>query len=404
MMRKIVCSIVLMWAAFAPVSGQTVYQDYKNPGMVHHYNYSEPQRKEFIIPGIKGYHAYKADLHTHTVYSDAQVSPEFRVREAWLDGLDVMAITDHMEYRKVEDRMVEYLGKYAKEGAKAVNYNLVRKDQPDDTCGIRVDLNFVVKLCCKAAQEYNLTIIPGIEVTREPKTIGHYNALFTQDNNTIYDADPMQAIKNAKAQGALIMHNHPGWTRTSMDYTEFEAAVYKAGLISGVEVMNGYEFYPVSIERAVKDRMFISSNTDIHRSTSMDYSCNGFARNMTFIFAKNKSLDALKEALEARRTLAYSCDNVAGEEKLLAEFFAASVELSVIGEKKTKNKDDRNKVCITNKTSIPYLLQPKRGNPVWVRPFSSVIIKTRDNKDVVSFDVLNMWCGEDKHPNVKLKF
>ena len=82
MMRKIVCSIVLMWAAFAPASGQTVYQDYKNTGMVHHYNYSEPQRKEFIIPGIKGYHAYKADLHTHTVYSDAQVSPEFRVREA----------------------------------------------------------------------------------------------------------------------------------------------------------------------------------------------------------------------------------------------------------------------------------------------------------------------------------
>ena len=60
----------------------------------------------------------------------------------------------------------------------------------------------------------------------------------------------MQAARNAKAQGALVMHNHPGWTKTSLDYTEVEKAAYDEGLIDGVEVVNGMEFYPKCIERA----------------------------------------------------------------------------------------------------------------------------------------------------------
>ena len=42
-------------------------------------------RQEIIIPNICGYNVYKADLHTHTIYSDGVVTPTWRLREAWFD-------------------------------------------------------------------------------------------------------------------------------------------------------------------------------------------------------------------------------------------------------------------------------------------------------------------------------
>ena len=62
-------------------------------------------RQEIIFPKVNGKNVYKADFHIHTIYSDAEVTPDARVIEAWRDGLDVIAITDHMEYRRIEREM-----------------------------------------------------------------------------------------------------------------------------------------------------------------------------------------------------------------------------------------------------------------------------------------------------------
>ena len=42
---------------------------------------------------------------------------------------------------------------------------------------------------------------------------------------------------------------------------------------------------------------------------------------MTLIFAKENTLEALREAIEARRTLAYSFGTIAGDEQLLKDLF-----------------------------------------------------------------------------------
>ena len=65
-------------------------------------------RNEIYIPQVMGYNVYKADLHTHTIYSDGEMTPALRVNEAWCDGLDIIAITDHMEYRRIEREMFQY--------------------------------------------------------------------------------------------------------------------------------------------------------------------------------------------------------------------------------------------------------------------------------------------------------
>ena len=59
------------------------------------------QRDRILFPEVEGYQVLKGEFHIHTLYSDGQVTPEVRVYEAWRDGLDVLAITDHPEYLNV---------------------------------------------------------------------------------------------------------------------------------------------------------------------------------------------------------------------------------------------------------------------------------------------------------------
>ena len=88
------------------------------------------------------------------------------------------------------------------------------------------------------------------------------------------------------------MHNHPGWRRKSLEHPEFEVKAYGEGLIDGIEIMNGAEFYPKAIARAHARKLFVSANTDIHDATAETYRLQGHSRNMTLIFARNNSLES----------------------------------------------------------------------------------------------------------------
>ena len=374
------CALVVTTA-----SAQYYYQDSANSQMARHAERHNPCRTEVVLPQVNGYNVYKADLHTHTVFSDAQVLPKFRVKEAWMDGLDVLAATDHIEYRPHEATFHEYLKGYTdKEHLPGVK-GLEKGKQV-------VDLNYAVSEYLKEAPKYGLVIIPGSEITRDGKTVGHFNALFTTDNNKIYDKDPVQAVRNAKAQGALVMHNHPGWRKSSLDYTDAEKTVYDEGLVDGVEVMNGAEFYPMIVDRVRERGLFISANSDIHFSTAGDYRLSGTGRPMTLILAKDKSLESLREALEARRTIAYAFNTLCGEEQLLKDFFAASMKITHI-------KGDT--YLLTNMSSVSYKIQ-QGGNPETLDAFTSIQINAEKGKDVIKFTVLNMWIGAESHPVIEL--
>lgn len=392
MKKTLIVSALL--AVSATVSAQEFFQDYKNSEMLRPCGYQADYRKEIVLPQVNGYNVYKADLHSHTVFSDGQVMPELRVREAWKDGLDVIAITDHIEYRKNEAVMVEHLVKYAdKKHKEAVNHRIPKNGEITKD-GIMVDLNYSVKLAQKAAKGYGLTIIPGTEITRDVSKAGHYNALFTTDNNLVFAPEAYQSIKNAKAQGALVMHNHPGWLKTSLDYSDLDKIVYEEGLIDGVEVMNGEEFYPGIIERTVEKNIFISANTDIHSTTSEEYRSVGYDRPMTLILAKDKSLESLREALEQNRTLAFGFGTLCGAEQLLKDFFAASVKVERISPKV---------VQLTNLTSVSYTLQKDGSNQVVLPSMSSIRVSVAKDAKTLDMAVLNMWCGTQKHPVVEIQ-
>ena len=79
-MKKLLFFCAALTATFT-ATGQHYYTDSANPDITRHSLRIAPQRVEFVLPEVGGYTVYKADLHTHSIYSDGDCTPEFRVRE-----------------------------------------------------------------------------------------------------------------------------------------------------------------------------------------------------------------------------------------------------------------------------------------------------------------------------------
>ena len=389
-MKKFILSLL----ALLPISAIAQY----NPETLRTPVAQPAQRIEIVLPQVCGYNLYKADLHTHSVYSDGDVTPAFRVREAYFDGLDVIAITEHLEYRRHEGNMLKFLKGYTgNKVKKAENYNLINKQCPKG--GIQSDQNYAVEEAVKASKRYGILVIPGAEITREPVAIGHYNALFTKDNNTIYDPDPLQSLRNAREQGALIQHNHPGWRRTTCAKTEFEVKAYNEGLIDGIEVANGGSLYTTVINRAFDENLFVAANTDIHDGTAEGYRFKGQLRNMTLILAKECTLDALYEALCAKRTIAVSGGYITAKEELLKELFLASVECTVI----STNSNGSRTFSLANKSSLLYTFKTSpNALPITLYPMQSLTLSVAKDK-TYDMTITNMFCGENVNPVINLE-
>jgi hypothetical protein len=113
------------------------------------------------------------------VFSDGNVWPTVRVTEAWKEGLDAIAITDHIEYRPHSNEVIS-------------------------------DHNKSFEIAEPLANELQIILVRGTEITRNMPP-GHLNALFIKDANPIDKKDVFDAITEAKDQGAFILWNHPGW-------------------------------------------------------------------------------------------------------------------------------------------------------------------------------------------------
>ena len=383
-MKKILLLAVSLFVAISAFA-----QEYHT----HYQSATEPQtllplgcmggstRHEIILPKVKGYNLYSADLHIHTTYSDGTLNVKGRTQEAWRDGLDIIVSSEHMSIRPPKDK--ELVGQPTPAEVRAKYGNRPSKSVADVT---------------KLGESYGMLVIPGVELTGDARTQGHFNALFTTDNKTIYDYDGLQAIRNARAQGALIMHNHPGWRHKTLERTPFEEQAYAEKLVDGVEIMNGFFFYPRAIEEAKSRKWFMAATTDIHSTTAQTYRINGHLRNMTIVFAKELTLESVRESLEHRRTLAYSFGVLAGEESLLKEFFTASIATRKISASKKSAK-----VQLTNTTSIPFVVRIGKGNPINIPAFCSVIVSAKAGKPV-NCTVLSMWSGMEEHPTIGLKY
>ena len=118
---------------------------------------------------------------------------------------------------------------------------------------------------------------------------------------------------------------------------------------------------------------------------------------MTLIFAKDKSLASLREAVEAHRTLSYTFGTLVGGEELLKKFFEASVSVRRIAD----NAKGRKQYVVTNHSSVKWLLARDGQRVEELGALSSIIIVESKSKDN-TVTLLNTWYGEDDHLKVDI--
>ncbi len=364
-------------------------------------NRSRNQRNEIVIPKVKGYNVYKADFHTHSIFSDGEVTPAMRVEEAWTDGLDIIAVTDHMEYRRTERVIYHFMKDYIREDLRgekyAVNTNVLNTNP--DARGILVDFNVIYDSAKKRGDELGIMVVRGVEITRGK--LGDYNAIFTKDNNAIYDPDLETSIRNARAQGAFIMHNHPQYTKETASTMPKHCEDFHAkGLIDGIEVANSYQIFSSLINFCIEGGYAPISSSDVHTLTSIYYPGAGkeYFRNMTLVLAKKCDEKSIYQALKERRTIAYRNNLMIGSEELLTELFRACISAEVIEE-----SGNAIKVKFTNHSSLPFSLRWEGNREVAIWGHSASVVNVKKGTDVLDVRVTNMLYAKSESPVVPVK-
>lgn len=396
-MKRLVLSLLFAGLCLTNASAQ---QQKKIPQAVRTCPEVSARRTEIYIPQVNGYNVYKGDFHVHTSYSDGRVNPAGRVTEAWMDGLDIMAITDHYEGQRGVRNFFKVAAPYNEDGQPT------KYKSASDAKKVMVNFNAIHREAEKQLEKsgYPMLLIKGCEMARDPKTHGHFNCLFLQDPNPLYDPDLKVAFKRVHEQGGIVIHNHPSYKRGTTDKSEWHTEVYKEGLIDGIEVANGYSYYPLMVNRCLDENLIMFGNTDEHGMTAHKYASGGNHRTMTFVFAKELTEKAVKDALLKRRTLVYSGGNVIGEEKLLTDLINASVECRMVGENK---KEESRRFTFTNHSSITYRL--RRGKTIYeLEPYRTLTCtfgKDKETKQyrVPEFTVDNMYHVDYKHLVIKFE-
>ena len=299
------------------------------------------------IPDIQGYMTLKCDFHTHTVFSDGSVYPTVRIDEAYRDGLDVIAITDHIEIRPYKDIV----------GSHNRAYEIARD----------------------AAKSKGIILIKGSEITRQMPP-GHHNALFLTNSDELDTPDYMDAFRAARAQGAFIFWNHPGEHQPdTIRWWAEHAKLYEQGLMQGIEIVNRDVYYPEAHRWCLEKKLTMLGNSDIH--PPMESSPVGKHRPMTLVFARSATPEAIHEALKERRTAVYFEEFIIGEEIYLKELFENALEWSI------KRSGNQATVTVTNKSDLTFRLKKTSHDPRLVYFRNSIKPFTIEPKGTHSFSV-----------------
>ncbi len=189
---------------------------------------------------------------------------------------------------------------------------------------------------------------------------GHLNAIFLTNSESLAVSGWHDALAAANSQGAFIFWNHPGWESQTTNglvlwYPE-HTELLNAGMLHGIEVVNGRDYYPEAHRWAIEKKLAMLSNSDIHTGLNLEYHVHdGDHRPITLVFAAERNKAALKQALFARQTAVYSGNRLIGDEKFLRPIFNGSIEVRNAALKLKKGQ--RVQVQIHNRSDLDYVLE-----------------------------------------------
>ncbi len=337
------------------------------------------------FPDIPGYQTLLCDFHQHTVFSDGDVWPNIRVQEALKDSLDAISLTEHIEYQP----------------------HLADIPHPDR--------NRSFDIATQSAKAFDLMVVKGSEITRRMPP-GHINAIFIEDANKLMITDSVEVFREAKKQGAFTFWNHPNWTAQRKDgvatITDMHRFLIKEGLLDGIEVVNDLTYSDEVLQIALDYNLTIMGTSDIHGLVDWQYGIpEGGHRPITLVFATARTPEAIKEALQERRTVAYFNNMLIGREAYLKPLIEASLVVKKVSYQGLSAVLD---VEIENGSDTPYILANQtsytfhsNGDVLLLPPHTSTKIEVKTLTQLpeieLSFEVLNGVIAPKKHPSISIK-
>ncbi|MDX2301640.1 MAG: Sb-PDE family phosphodiesterase [Microscillaceae bacterium] len=351
----------------------------------HRHDHTHSHDRGIQFPDIPGFKTLKCDFHQHTVFSDGEVWPSIRVQEAIRDGLDAISLTEHLEYQPH------------------------KQDIPHP------DRNRSFEIAKQAAKDHDLLVVHGSEITRFMPP-GHCNAIFIQDANKLLISDPIEVFREAKRQGAFVFWNHPNWTAQAADgiakLSDMHKTLIKEGLLDGIEVVNDVTYSDEALQIALDNNLVIMGTSDIHGLVDWQYKVpEGGHRPITLVFAKEKTLESIREGLNNRRTVAWFNNLLVGKDDVLIPLIQASIQVQSAEYEKNSQV---LKVMVENKSDAAYLLQNEspytfhaQADVITINPQDSteILIKTKEKLTSLelNFSVLNALNAPKSHPTFTLK-
>ena len=343
-------------------------------------------KRKINFPDIPGYKTLLCDFHQHTVFSDGSVWPNIRVYEANKDGLDAISLTEHLEYQSHKEDIPHH------------------------------DRNRSNEIAAEVAEDSELIVINGSEITRSLPP-GHANAIFITDANKLLVDDPIDVFKEAKNQGAFTFWNHPNWIAQKengiAELTEMHDMLIEEGLLHGIEIVNEHTYSDEALEIALDNDLTILGNTDVHGLIDWDFNIHhGGHRPITLVFAKEKSAEAIKDALFGGRTAVWFNNTLIGR----IEFIQPLLEESIlIKDVKSLNSYEGESlvtvVSLENNSDVEFILRNnsnftlhRNADIVIVKPneVTNIEVKTVEkmSKFNINFEVLNVVTSPNEHPEV----
>lgn len=380
-MRKVLRLSLLLVVAFLSVGAQS--NNGQNGILRMSKQFRSDGREQIVIPDVEGYQVLKCDFHVHTVFSDGMVWPVVRLQEVWKEGLDAFSLTEHIEYSPFK---------------------------PD----VSQDKNRPHEIIAEEAAQMNIMAIRGAEITRRTPP-GHFNALFLSDNNAlITDGSPeldYDAVKAASQQDAFIFWNHPGWKNNikgSYEWIDFVDKIQKEGMLHGIEVMNGSKMYLKALDWCIEHNLTVMGTSDVHNLSEFEYDFSRpyIHRTMTLVLAKERTPEAIKEALMSGRTVAWSSKHLAGKEKHLRPLVEECIKVLPSHYSSEKGGKTIKYYELVNNSSIVFELSLKSGEGtrhIRLLPLSSQTIQADAGQSQLVYTCENTYITSSEQLDITLR-
>jgi len=343
-------------------------------------NYSQTRKLFFLNPPDT--HVISSDLHIHTVFSDGEVWPSIRIKEARRDSLDLISMTEHLEYLsykndlKITDRNRSY----------NISKALLKKDEP-------------------------LIIVNGSEITK-PMPPGHFNAIFVKDVNPLLNSDGEKSMIEANKQGAFVFWNHPNWIENRDDgiakFDEIHQRLLEKKLFHGIEVVNEHTYSEEALALALENNLTIMGTSDIHGLIDWTFDKEKKQhRPVTFILSKNRTIKSIRDALFNQKTFVWHRDILIGKEENISPVVSENLKITSLGYYKKIVT-----IKIQNKSVVPFKLRYlgdytfHKNSSILEIPARGELLVTIKTKEILtsikmSFEVLNVITAPKKNLVIK---